>query len=510
MRERLSRLGLPLVLLLALGLFAYGISWGLPSRRGWAGDELLPQAVADGVAKRFSGGWHTKYPPFHYYLLALVQTPLRRLVDADRQTLMLAGRWLSVAMALGTVWLIYRTGREIYGRRAAVFAALTTALIPTFVYFAKTANVDGPYLLWVAASFLFYVRLLDRHRLRDYALFAVCAMLAVGTKDQAYGLYVLSPLPILASLHRRRAREKPGGTGWLGTLLDRRVLAAAGAGVLAFVLVFNLPGNLRGFQRHVGVLTGAPEEAQDYPNSPSGHLRNLAQTAKHLQFCLGWPLFVAAVLGAVRTFRRGADPRERSRFAALTVLGLSYHLFFLAIVLFSRDRYVLPLALILALFAGKALGDLATTGRWRPLRIAVLAAAVAYSTFYALGVDLRMVHDSRYAVERWLHDRAPLPRQAVAVGRIKQAPRIEVIDWSRVFRTDGRVLRRRGTRYAVINVTDLRTPWERSFYERLLAGDLGYRLVDHFRWESRWDLLDTRGSYTTLDLINPRLAIFER
>ena len=221
--------GLALVLLLALALFAYGISWGLPSPRGWAGDEILPQAVRQAVNKGFSGGWHTKYPPFHYVLLALVQTPLRWL-RSSHETLMLAGRWLSVVMALGTVWLIYRTGREIYGRRSAVFAALTTALIPPFVYFAKTANVDGPFLLWVAASFLFYIRIFDRHRLRDYVLFAVCAMLAVGTKDQAYGLYVLSPLPILISLHRHRARE--GATGWLGALLDRRVLAAAGAGVL--------------------------------------------------------------------------------------------------------------------------------------------------------------------------------------------------------------------------------------------------------------------------------------
>ena len=502
------RLPLALVLLLALALFAYGISWGLPSSRGWAGDEILPQAVRHAVAKGFAGGWHTKYPPVHYVLLALVQTPLRGL-RASHETLMLAGRWLSVVMALGTVWLIYRTGREIYGRRGAVFAALVTALVPPFVYFAKTANVDGPFLLWVAASFLFYVRLLDRHRLRDYVLFAGCALLAVGTKDQAYGLYVLSPLPILASLHRHRTRE--GASGWLGTLLDRRVLAAAGAGVLAFALVFQLPWNLRGFLGHIDLLTGPQsEEAQVYPNNPSGHLRNLAQTAKHFQFSLGWPLVLAAVAGLARTFRRGADPRERSRLAALAVLGLSYYLTFLSVVLFSRDRYVLPLVLILALFAGKALGDLAAPGHARPVRLAVLAAVVLYSTLYALSVDLRMVNDSRYAAERWLRDRATLPKQAAALGRIKHAPRIEAIDWPRVFRKDGRILQRRGLRYVVVNVSDLRSPEERAIYEQLLAGKSGYRLVEEFRWRSRGDLLDTRGSYTTLDLVNPRLAVFER
>lgn len=503
------RLSLSLVLLLALALFAYGISWGLPSPRGWAGDEILPQAVRHAVAKGFSGGWHTKYPPFHYVLLALVQTPLRWL-RASHETLMLAGRWLSVVMALGTVWLIYRTGREIYGRRAAIFAALTTALIPPFVYFAKTANVDGPFLLWVAASFLFYVRILDRHRLRDYVLFAVCAMLAVGTKDQAYGLYVLSPLPILLSLHRHRARE--GASGWLGTLLDRRVLAAAGAGVVAFVLVFQLPWNLRGFVRHVGLLTGSQsEEAQAYPNSPSGHLQSFVQTSRHIQLCLGAPLYLAALIGSGWAFRRGADPRERSRLAALAVLGLSYYLTFLSVVLFSRDRYVLPLVLILALFAGRLLDDFTARGEpWRPLRIALVAAALIFSVLYALSADLNMVNDSRYAAERWLQDQAPLPRQAAAVGRIKHAPRIETIDWPRVFRKNGRVLQRRGLRYVVVNVTDLRSPEERAVYERLLAGEFGYRLVKEFQWQSSWDLLDTSGSYTTLDLVNPRIAVFER
>ncbi len=139
-----------------------------------------------------------------------------------------------------------------------------------------------------------------------------------------------------------------------------------------------------------------------------------------------------------------------------------------------------------------------------------MAAVVLYSTLYALSVDLRMVNDSRYAAERWLRDRASLPKEAVAIGRIKHAPRIETIDWPRVFRKEGRILQRRGLRYVVINVTDLRSPWERRVYERLLAGDFGYQLVGQFRWQSPWDLLDTRGSYTTLDMVNPRLAVFER
>ncbi len=121
--------------------------------------------------------------------------------------------------------------------------------MPPFVYFAKTANPEMPMLFWLALSLWLYLRVLRRHRLRDWLLLAVTAALAVGSKDQAYGFYVLAPLALLPSLaHHRRAEGKPGG---LHTLLDPRVLLAVAAGLVAFALAFNLPTNWQGFQRHL-------------------------------------------------------------------------------------------------------------------------------------------------------------------------------------------------------------------------------------------------------------------
>jgi hypothetical protein len=54
--------------LAVLGLFALtlamaGISWGLPSDRGWAPDELSPGDVLRGIEARLANGWWDKYPP---------------------------------------------------------------------------------------------------------------------------------------------------------------------------------------------------------------------------------------------------------------------------------------------------------------------------------------------------------------------------------------------------------------------------------------------------------------
>ncbi len=503
------------VLSLAATLFAYGISWGLPSARGWAGDEILPETVNEALHRGFAAGWHEKYPPLHYYLLALVQAPLRALWRGAlswrevNHLLMLAGRWLSVALSLGTVYLTYRAGREVSGHRGAVLAALIVVFTPPLVYFAKTANVEAPMLFWLALALWLFLRVFRRHRPRDWVLLAVAATLAVATKDQAYGFFVLAPLALLPSLAaHRRARGLPAGAR---TLLDRRPWLALAAGLLAFTLAFNLPGNWRGFRAHVRTLAGpgaAAGEAREYAPDLEGQLQNLRQNVRHLAFCLGWPLFGVCLAGVARALRRRREPRSR-RLLALQLLGFSYYAAFLAPILFSRDRYSLPLVLPLALAGGRLLGDLLAPGRrLRLAAAAVLAALSGWSGLRALAVDLRMANDSRYAAEAWLAAHGAPPRRALAVGRPRHVPRIRRLDWEKVHPGEGRRLARRHPDFVVINVTDLRTPRERRIHERLLSGELGYRRAASCHWTSPWDRLETRGSLTTLDLVNPRLEIF--
>jgi 4-amino-4-deoxy-L-arabinose transferase-like glycosyltransferase len=473
----------------------------------------MPRAVEQAARRGFAGGWHTKYPPVHYMVLAALHAPVRALAGEEttpaelNHRLILASRWLSVLMALGAVWAVYRAAREATDRRGAALAALAVALAPPFVYFAKTANPEMPMLFWLALSLWLYLRVLRRHRRRDWLLLAVTAALAVGSKDQAYGFYLLAPLAILPSLARhRRAEGQPAG---LSTLLDRRVLLALAAGLLAFALAFNLPANWQGFQRHLHTLTGAgaaAEEAQEYPATAAGHLANLTQNLRHLSFCLGWPLFALTLAGAAAALARPRDPGNR-RLLALLLLALSYTATFLAPILFSRDRYTLPLVLVLAPCAGALATRLLAKSRGfaHPVLAATLAAVFAWSALRAVSVDRRMTHDSRYQAEAWL---SAHPGPAIAIGRPKHVPRIDRVNWRKVLRTNAQALH--SADYVVINVTDLRTPQERRLYEQLLNGTLGYRQARRFHWTSKWDVLSTRGVLTTLDLVNPHLAVFVR
>lgn len=496
-------------------LFLLGITWGLPSWRGWAGDEIRPNQVAAGLRRAFSGGWHTKYPPFHFYLLALFQAPLRALAGIGpvpakgldlNSWLFILSRLVSVAMALGAVAAIAEVGRSVSSPRAGLFAGALVATGAPFVYFAKTANVEVPFLFWFALSLVFFVRLLDDHRLRDYLLFGACAVFAITSKDQAYGLYVLVPLAVLPSLIRARTREG-ARRGIFAALLDRRILAVLGLGLGLAAVIYNWPFNFGGFLAHVHTLLGPQsEEAKAFANTPAGHFGNLIENLSHLRFCMGWPAFVAGGLGVVHALATSRD-RERKLLFALAILGGSYYLFFLLPILFSRDRYVLPLALLLALPAGRLLSAITLSGRpaLRALGTLATASIFGFGILYALSVDRRMLHDARYDAEAFARANGGL-RDSLALGRAKHAPRMPHAGWG----SFPAVLARRAPGIVAVNVIDLRTPAERAAFDRLLSGEVGYFLAKRFEWRSRWDVLDTHGTYSSLVFVNPEVAVFRR
>jgi hypothetical protein len=363
-----------------------------------------------------------------------------------------------------------------------------------------------PFFFWFALSLVFFVRLLDDHRLRDYLLFGACAVFAITSKDQAYGLYVLVPLAVLPSLMRARKMEGVPG-GFFAALFDRRILAVLGTGLGLAAVIYNWPFNLGGFLAHVHTLLGPQsEEAKAFANTLTGHFGSLIENLSHLRFCMGWPAFVAGGLGVVLALATSRG-RERKMFGALAIMGGSYYLTFLLPILFSRDRYVLPLALLLSLFAGRFLSAITLLGRpaLRPFGILAAASVLAYGVLCALSVDRRMMHDARYDAEAFARENGGLAN-SLALGRAKHAPRLPHAGWG----SFPGVLARRAPEIVAVNVIDLRTPAEHAAYDRLVSGEVGYFLARRFEWRSRWDVLDTRGTYSSLVFINPEMALFRR
>ncbi len=250
------------ILTASFALNAAGIWWGLPST--WVAIELKPAYVLGALSQHFSHGWFDAYPPVHFYVLSAAWSPLLLLSWMDRvtfdgilgyTTLVLISRCVSLAMAAGIVVAACLCGTRAFGRRAGLIAAAIVAVVAPFLYYAKTANVDVPYLFWWAASMVFYLQLLETGRLRDYVLFAAAATLSVCTKDQAYGLYLLLPLVIVEQIwYTNRAARVPGAL-WRAAI-DRRLIAGAVTSAALFALCQNLLFNAGGFIEHVRFIIG--------------------------------------------------------------------------------------------------------------------------------------------------------------------------------------------------------------------------------------------------------------
>lgn len=393
---------------LVLAMALCGIGWGLVMPRSWAPDEILPGEVVRAVAHRFAGGWHSKYPPLHYYEIALVTSPglafgtLTGWQNAGAATMWamaLAARLLSIVFALllvGAVAELSNTLRPGTGGAAALAAAL---LLP-FSYYAKLANSDIPYLLWVVASAVFLLRgLADLRDRASLLALTVTAVLAVTTKDQAYGFYSMVPLLVIVSYVAVRPAVVP-----LPTWIRTAVLPAIGLGLILLALIYNLPWNWTGARAHFHLITGASLSYRMFPSTIGGHLELAGLTWRLMAWCMSWPGLLLAAAGVAL-----ALVDRTSRRATLIVLSMiaSYVLSFVHVVHYVYDRFLLGPALLLTPFVAIAIDAYYRHRRGGPARVKRLAiAAVALLAFAnAASVEVLMLTDPRYAAKRWLDQR---------------------------------------------------------------------------------------------------------
>jgi len=509
------------ILLLSFGLSIVGIWWGLPSYRGWAPDEILPSRVLEGMGQYFSNNWVDKYPPFHFYLLSLLYLPLVilqkiKLVDVSHLStytfLFYLGRCLSLAMAAGAVYLIYRCGLEIYDKRSSLFAALITALIAPFVFHAKIANVDIPYTFWFLWSVFFFIRILKTHQAKYYLFFSLTAVCAIGTKDQAYGLYVLPPLLIVIS-HWLKKRKSGEPRPFVGALFNNKNLLALGAALGGFLVIHNIFFNAEGLLNHVRLIGGRmSSDYRMFENTLAGHFRLLWETLGQIRFCLGWPLFVVCGAGLVYSL---VPKKKNFLLLSLTAFAISYYLFYINIILYNYDRFNIPLCIVLAFFGGKALSDaLGAPASLFKAKRACLVIVFGYSILYAASVDILMAKDSRYHVEKWM--KAHIPKAAVigVPGLIEYVPRLESFAWTALKPSLPAFEKGKKPDYVLFSTDYSRSFAENTpgylFFAQFFRDSENYKLVFRYKTPLGWLPLRSRNIMTNINTINPEIRIFQK
>ncbi len=506
---------------IAGAIFITGIWWGLPDYRGWAVDEITPGEVDDIVDHRFATGWATIYPPLHFAVLALASAPMlaadsAQLIDdtVDRYSqLFLIGRMVSVAMALAILAFIYHLTRSELGHRAARFAVTCVLLGLPLTYYAKTANLDVPYLFWVTASWLFYMRAIRGGRISDACLFAVMGAAAIATKDQAYGFYVLPAAHLVfdAFQSRRGDSSRP-------QVNKRIVFAMAGVSIAALLILFNVPLNAGGVREHFRLIVGpASAPFRMYPSTAVGYAQLLRDGVWQMGSAMSWPLFIIGIIGVVSAIRSGMLLVPR-----LLLFALSYFLTFITIVMYHYDRFFIGICLVFAIAAGAWLDQWTRAGQpYRRVRLSIAGLAIAYGASRVVTLDAMMLRDSRYYVERWIIDRIGPDTRIAADGTSIYLPRQAMLLWSRIA-PDPAALREQRPTFVILNpaysarAADEEAPNE--FYSSLADGSAGYRRVLSYRTDLWLSPLQceprfsrrSEDQFSNVTKVNPTIEVYER
>jgi 4-amino-4-deoxy-L-arabinose transferase-like glycosyltransferase len=482
------------VLLLALCLNLYGIGWGLPNRVDWAIDSIAPTEPLR-YAKMLVAGeaWSNKYPAFHYAVISAVSAPyVAFLFATDRAQigvnaddafapdhaetalsgLTLTARVVSALMGAGLAAIAYAVTATLFGRRAAIFSALIVCLSPLVIYYAHNANVDVPYLFWSGLAIWALVRVMQAPRTRYYVVLGIGAALAVATKDQAYGLVLVLPV-VLVWLRRRTGAA-------FGEVLDRPLILGGVAAVMTYAVASNLLFNFSGWIEHLRHITGPGSVPyRVFDASPRGYVGLAVATAANVVTSLNPALFVVCLAGVAHCLWR------RPLSTVPLLLGLSYFVSFLMVILFVFPRFVLPFVFLLAPYGGRVLARM-WDHQW-PSRLAV-GAILAYSLAYAVSLDLEFVNDARYAAENWIRGRIPAHALVGTNARQNYLPRfpeslaVVSVEPGR----DGLGPVPRKPDFLVLSDGRYRTRAARQRDLEALVDGLGYRQVAEFT--SRWFL----------------------
>lgn len=528
------------IALAALAAYVPGLWWGLPyatsdvGKHGWDVDGIGGILTLSELHNLFvvaKPDWYVAYPPFHYLLLGVVYLPYLGWLwltgglsnpSSDYPygfadpvgavaALALLSRIVTVVMAAGTVVAAYFTGRLVWDRATGIVAAVAVMLAHPMFYYSRTSNLDVPVMFWLALSFWMAAKILAEGATNRHAAWLGSFIaLAVATKDQAYGPWVLG-CGVLPALSYYRARLE--GSPWSWRPWIAVAVSAAGVYAISGGLLLS-PHRFAAHLRFLADFKQASPIVQQLPEifrplTLDGLVALASENVEATAEAMGPILPLVALAGLA--FAR------RSAFLLLIASALlGYIVFVLLPVQHVQYRYLMFPVYALAFPAARALTW--SIRRPRPVGLLALVLCLAVGAHLSLrGIDLtyQMLFDARREAASWLADRAgpgtrlayfglvdqlpPIPRGTEVVQTSAEAP-VE-IQWSPAWPDLVFVIPDFSSAPGMAHSRFL----PGSVYARLRDGSLGYAEVARFRTKP---LFDPMPKY--LPYVNSAVEIYAR
>ena len=415
--------------------------------------------------------------------------------DAAKPQIYLAIRLLSIVISLATVALVWHMGRRLYNEWAAALGALLFAASAGAIQAAHFATVDGLHALLCLGAFALSLRALMRGNVAGYVLAGV--LIGAAGAVRLNGL-LLGPVLVAGCALR--------GGGWR-TLATRPPWIGAGAALVTLLL-------LQPYLLFEPGLLAHAESSDDLGFSlkvARGEILRIwtlsdVHTAPYLHYwtdlfplACGWPLTLCFA-GAV-----GHALWRRQSGLLLLFCGLYFAL--IGGLHTKHVRYLLPLLPLLCLLAADSL--VALTAYRQRLGLALSIALASFTGFYGLAfARIYTVEDSRVQAARFVAERVTpgsvigFERGGFSMDALVRGPSIPTrqLATATLFEARGYSTCRADVDYLETRLRDLDhialidanryrqftaapdlTPTAAVFYQRLVAGELGFRVVGRFK-----------------------------
>lgn len=372
-------IGLCVALLLALALRLYGIRWGLPDAShplySYHPDEALHLFWADWLAHGRIVPKHFMYGGTLYFALLNAISHVAEVIQpilGEKELLpatILLGRYIQVALAFGTVVVVYLTGKAFFDRRTGILAALFLAVAPAHIIMAQQLRPDEGGAFLVALIVYLSARMLRA----EIALTRYCAysglILGLATSLR-FPLIVFVAMPVFAVF--LAAPGKSWRSRIDGVLLKHLAI------LCGFIVASYLIANPQIFA-HFEVFRAGLEVQWRYQSGPFPDAVDMGPGIYQygwsmLRQALGYALYLLAVGGFVLALWR------RTAADMILIAGLVLYLTLTSFASWVVVRYTLPVMPLLVLVAARFADTVLCEARpGRALGCVVLAAALSWT-----------------------------------------------------------------------------------------------------------------------------------
>ena len=196
--RRTRRLALLAILLLALALRLHNIGFGLPSLYDPDEPIFMLKALELLANGTLNPKWFGHPGTTTIYLLALIDVSVvssglatgawhsvgefTKAVFADPSLLFIPARVAMAIIGVLSVWLTYLVGRRLHGTAAGLIAAALLAINGVHIAWSQVIRTDIHASVFMLATLLFAIRIVEHGKLRDYIFAGLFAGFAVATK----------------------------------------------------------------------------------------------------------------------------------------------------------------------------------------------------------------------------------------------------------------------------------------------------------------------------------------